>query len=304
MVNTAQRRCLKLVGALALAVALTGTGPDHVALAIPGDRIAEVTTIEGIGPTWARGISVSVGFDGQYLYYTEYGGSTLHRVDVPPAGAPTPATGQVDVPITGAPSGIMSIAYDAGRNVFWAVTSDMLSIYTITKDGAATLRFTVDPAVDRPGYTATIEEVKLAYDRSDDTIWYAPDATSRVYHYGTAPDALGTAQLVTATPFVDVNVAPNDVAAQCGYNQTSGVAVGGSHLFFGVAGCPYFFEYTKTGVKVAWYSISEPSPGDFECDDVSYAVDVVWMKSTWEGRIQAYEVPAGSCVFGGGPAGP
>ena len=68
MVNTAQRRCLKLVGALALAVALTGTGPDHVALAIPGDRIAEVTTIEGTGPTWARGISVSVGFDGQYLY--------------------------------------------------------------------------------------------------------------------------------------------------------------------------------------------------------------------------------------------
>jgi hypothetical protein len=292
----------KLVVVLGLVVAL-GAGQD-VALAVPGDHIAEVITIEGTGPTWARGISVSVGFDGRYLYYAEYGGSILHRVDVPPAGQPTAATGQVDIPIIGAPSGIMSIAYDAGRDVFWAVGSDMLSIYTMTKAGAATLRFTVDPLSDRPGYTATAEEVKIAYDRFDDTIWYNPDATSRIYHYRAAPDAFGTAQLVTATPFIDVNVAPNNVSAQCGYNQSSGVAVGGSHLFISVAGCPYFFEYTKTGVKVAWYPMSDPSPGDFECDDVSYAVDVVWMKSTWEGRIQAFEVPAGSCILGGGPPAP
>jgi len=294
------KRSLQTAGVLALAVVLIGTSQSQVAVAIPGDRIAEVLTSEGFGPTWARGISVSVGFDGHHLYYAEYGGSILHRVDVPPAGAPTQATGQVDVPITGAASGIMSIAYDAGRDVFWAVGSDMLSIYTITKSGAATLRFTVDPSVDRPGYTVTFEEVKLAYDRSDDTIWYDPDATNRIFHYSTTPDALGTAQLVAATPFIDAT----EVAAQCGYNQTSGVAVGGSHLFISVAGCPYFFEYTKTGVKVAWYPMSDPSPGDFECDNVSYAVDVIWMKSTWEGRIQAYEVPEGSCVLGGGPAAP
>jgi hypothetical protein len=293
----------KLVVVAALVVALIGTAAQ-VALAVPGDRIAEVITVEGTGATWARGISVSVGFDGQHLYYTEYGGSILHRVDVPPAGGPVAATGQVDVPITGVPSGIMSIAYDAGRGVFWAVGSDMLSIYTITKGGAATLRFSVDPTVDRPGYTATIEEVKLAYDRSDDTIWYNPDATSRIYHYRTAADALGTAQLVTATPFIDVNVAPNDVGAQCGFNQSSGVAVGGANLIISVAGCPYFFEFTKAGVKVAWHPMTNLASGDLECDDVSYAVDVVWLKDTWEGRIQAYELPTGACAYGGGPAAP
>src|SRR5688572_5903042 len=96
------RSSLKIVAVLALVVALTSTGRDHVAVAIPGDLVAEVTTSEGTGPTWARGISVSVGFDGQHLYYTEAAGSVLHRIDVPPAGGPTAATGQVDVPIVGA----------------------------------------------------------------------------------------------------------------------------------------------------------------------------------------------------------
>src|SRR5438046_5487273 len=119
-VKSSQAGWLKLLGVLVLAVALIGTGRYAVALAKPGDLIAEVTTIEGFGPTWPRGISVSVGFDGQYLYYTEYGGSILHRINVPPAGAATPATGQVDVPITGAPSGLRTIAYAARRHLFWA----------------------------------------------------------------------------------------------------------------------------------------------------------------------------------------
>lgn len=294
---------LRSLAVLAIVAALTTTAVQ-LGLAAPGDRVAEVTTIEGTGPTWARGISVSIGFDGQHLYYTEYGGQVLHRIDVPPAGGPTPATGQVDVVITGVPSGVMNIAYDAGRDLFWATGSDGLSVYTITKTGAATLQFTIDPLTDRPGYSEAVEEVKIAYDRADDTLWINPDASARMYHYHTTPDALGTAQLVTATPFIDVGVAPNDVGAQCGYSQSSGVAVGGSNLFLSVAGCPYFFEYTKTGVKVAWHPMSNPSPGDFECDDLSYAVDVIWVKDTWEGRIQAYEVPAGACAYGGGPAAP
>lgn len=301
--NIPTRRALRLLAVLLVVVAQL-SAVAQLGLAAPGDRVAEVITVEGTGPTWARGISVSVGFDGQHLYYTEYGGSILHRIDVPPAGGPTAATGQVDVPIAGVPTGVMNIAYDAGRDLFWATTSDGLSVYTITKTGAATLRFTIDPLTDRPGYRAAVEEVKIAYDRTDDTLWLNPDATARMYHYQTAPDALGTAQLVTATPFIDVDVAPNDVGAQCGYSQSSGVAVGGSSLFLSVAGCPYFFEYTKAGVKVAWYPMSNLAPGDFECDDVSYGVDVVWLKDTWEGRIQAYELPAGACAYGGGPAAP
>lgn len=275
-------------------------------LASRGDLIAEVITPEDDGFTWARGISPNVAFDGRYLYYTEYAGSTLHRIDVPPPGGPTNATGQVNVPIMGTQSGIMTLAYDRRRDGFWAVGGDGMSVYFLTKAGNATLAFRIDAVNDRPGFQTGpfATETKIAYDGTDDTIWYSPDATTRVYHYRVTPDALGTAELVTGTPYVDVGAAPNDVAAQCGYNQSSGVAIGGANLFITVAGCPYYFEYTKTGVKVAAHPYNFPmmsSSQDAECDNVSYGVAVFWIKEGYEGRIVAVEQPsAGACVFGGG----
>jgi len=295
------KRTPPIAGALAVLALIAfslAAGRAQVATAAPGDLIAEVTTPEGTGLLWARGISPSVAFDGHYLYYAEYSGSVLHRIDVPPAGASTPATGQVDATITGAPSGIMSIAYDSGRDLFWAVGGDGLSIYTLGKSGAATLQFRVDPASDRPGYQPQMypAEIKIAYDRTDDTIWYSPDAFARIYHYQTSPDALGTASLVAATPYVDVNM-----TAECGYSQSSGVAVGGSNLLVSISGCPLYFAFTKTGTKVGSYPMQLASAGDLECDNVSYGVSVVWVKDEWGGRIQAYEQPsAGACVFGGG----
>ena len=292
------RRALSLAPALTLIAAFATFGPAQRAAAAPGDLIAEVTTPEGSSLLWTRAISPSVGFDGHYLYYVEYAGSVLHRVDVPPAGASTAATGIYDVPIFGAPSGIMSIAYDRGRDVFWAVGGDGVSIYTLTKGGAATLVFRVDALNDRPGFQVSTypAEVKLAYDASDDTIWYSPDATTRIYHYLVSPLVTGT-RLVPGTPYVDV-----DMAAECGYSQSSGVAVGGSDLFVSISGCPRYFEFTKTGLKVGSYPMTAvPSAGDLECDDVSYAVSVVWVKDQWSGRIQAYEQPASNaCGIGGG----
>jgi hypothetical protein len=271
------------------------------ALAAQGDLIAEVITPEDES-LWLRGISPSVAFDGNHLYYTEYAGVILHRIDVPPPGGPHQATGQVDVPIRGAAAGIMTLSYDASRDAFWAVGGDGLSIYLLTKAGTATLAYWIDPVNDRPGFQTGpfVIETKIAYDGTDDTIWYSPDATSRIYHYHTSADFLGTARLVAATPYIDVNAVPNDIAAQCGYNQSSGVAVGGAHLFITVAGCPYYFEYTKTGGKVAAYPYNFAPPDssqDIECDNVSYGVAVLWMKEGYDGRIKAVEQP---CVFGGG----
>jgi hypothetical protein len=276
------------------------------AMAAQGDLIAEVITPEGQGFTWARGISPSVAFDGQYLYYAEYAGAILHRIDVPPPGGPHLATGHVGIPIIGTSSGIMTLSYDASRDRFWAVGGDGVSIYLLSKTGAATLVFTVDWMNDRPGFQTGpfATETKIAYDGSDDTIWYSPDATSRIYHYHTSADALGTAALVAATPYIDVDAAPNDIAAQCGYNQSSGVATGGANLFISVAGCPYYFEYTKTGVKVAAHAYNfsgMQSSQDLECDNVSYGVAVLWIKEGYEGRIRAVELPSnGACGYGGG----
>jgi hypothetical protein len=305
-VRTRSRRLSAAFATAALVAQLAIAGAQPAAGAT-GDLIADVVIPE----RYPASVAPSVAFDGSNLFYADYGGSVLHRIDVPPAGGTTNATGQVNTPIVGASSGIMTLSYDAGRDAFWAVGGNGLSIYLLTKDGTATLRFNVDPVNDRPqfqsGQAAT--EVKLAYDGTDDTIWYSPDATRRIYHYQTTADALGTAALVTATPFVDVGLAPNDMTPQCGYNQSSGVAVGGAHLFISVAGCPYYFEYSKTGEKVAWYAYNLPAgfnTKDVECDDRSYAVPVFWIRDGFSGHIRAFEQPAAdSCAFGGGgPSAP
>jgi hypothetical protein len=298
----------RVLSTIAFVVSVLMVGGARPAAAASGDPIADVTVPEPV----SQFTSPSVAFDGRYLYYVDYGGSTLYRIDVPPAGSSGIGTGRVATAITGGPaSGIMTLSYDAGRNAFWAVSGDGLSIYLLRNTGAATLAYTIAPD-DRPGFTGTqpfANEIKIAYDGTDDTIWYSPDAMSRVYHYHTKADAGGTADLVAATPFVDVDVVPNDMSAECGYTQVSGVAVGGTHLFITVAGCRFYFEYTKTGTKVASYRYNFAgdfaTPEDAECDNISYGVPVLWVREGYDGHIRAFELPsANACVYGGGASPP
>src|SRR5205807_1151274 len=142
---------------------------------------------------------------------------------------------------------VMTLAYDAGRDAFWAIGGDGRSMYLLQKSGLASLVFTVSDA-DRPGFQpvgAYPNEIKVAYDATDDTLWYSSDAGTRIYHYHTYADAQGTAVLVTETPYIDVNIEPNDMSTECGYSQSSGVAVGGADLFVTISGCSILFEFTN-----------------------------------------------------------
>jgi hypothetical protein len=292
----------RTIGVLVIATALVALAMGaRPAAAAPGDFVADVVVSE----SYPQNIAPSVAFDGIYLYHTGYAGSVLHRINVPAAGGTQPASGQVDTTIIGAPSGIMSLAYDAGRDAFWAVGGDGLSIYLLSKTGLATLKFHVDPVNDRPAFqpNSTSAEVKIAYDGTDDTLWYSPDAARWIYHYQTTADVLGTAALVAATPYVDVGQPPQDMNPECGYSQSSGVGVGGAHLFVTVAGCPYLFEYTKTGQKIASYpwSFWQFHPQQIACDDRTYAAPVFWVRDGWDGHIRAFEQPNGTaCGLGGG----
>ena len=304
--RTAPRR-LAAVAVTALMLGhftLLGSQP---AVAAPGGLVADVI----INEEYPEDISPSVGFDGHYLYHTGYGGSTLHRINVPAAGATQQASGQVDTPIQGASSGIMTLSYDAGRDTFWAVGGDGLSIYRLSKTGIATLAFRVDPNTDRPGFQPVGDypnEIKIAYDAADDTIWYSSDAGVRIYHYQTTADTDGSAVIVGSTPYIDVDAPPNDMATECGYSQSSGVTVGGAHLFVTVSGCSVLFEYTKTGTKVASMTLTPYNASDtedLECDSLSYSVPVFWVRDGYDGHIRAFQQPASnSCLYGGGAAAP
>jgi len=94
----------------------------------PGALVSDITVPEAQPGT----IGPSVGFDGQFLYYTSWftdGGAILHRINVPPAGTIGTATGHSDIPILGA--SVMNISYDASRDMFWAVGGDGVSIFLL-----------------------------------------------------------------------------------------------------------------------------------------------------------------------------
>jgi hypothetical protein len=299
----------RVLAALTLAIATLVPGAIPAGAAA-GNLVADVITPEGAVP------EIGVTFDGQYLYYTERNGTVLHRINVPPACASpcmtTVATGHVDIPITAPLNplgsvGINAMSYDSRRGVFWAAGGDGLSIYQLTKTGIATLAFQIDPVLGRPGACHTTLCFSmlvdgLAYDAADDTLWYKSDASNRTYHYLSHGDLLGHA-ILAPTPYIDTDVAPNDLAAQCGFNYPSWVVVGGTDLFYGADKCQYYFEYTKTGTKVGWavYNTRGTPDGDAECDNLSYTVPVFWARDAFDGHIRAFEQPAlRACVYGGG----
>src|SRR5438067_3377105 len=96
--------CTRLIAVLPLVIVqLTSAQP---AAAAAGDIIADVDATTA-GATFG----VSVAFDGQYLYFTNFNETVMHRIDVPPPGVSV-ATGQMTFPIIGAPSGINSFSWD------------------------------------------------------------------------------------------------------------------------------------------------------------------------------------------------
>lgn len=311
--------CTRFIAVIALVALQLTYGRAQPAAAAAGDIIADVDAT----PTATFGVSVA--FDGQYLYYTNFNDIVMHRIDVPPPGTSV-ATGQMAFSIVGAPTGINSFSWDATRQMFWGVGGDGLSIYLLTKPttlmptSVATLQFTIDPVNDLPGNcdnaSAFGTSICLAlvdglnYDGTDDTIWYSPDASQRVYHYETFADGFGTAVLAAPAPgYMDVNDPPNDMAPQCGtfypggppFNYSSGVAVGGSDLFLGADGCAFYFRYSKTGTKLGFFPYTFERAEDMECDNISYSVSVIWARDAYDGHLRAFEQPqANACIFGGG----
>ncbi len=291
-----------LPAAVVAVLPLILVGAQPVAAA-PGDVIADIIVPEVyVDPSY--GIAKAVAYDGHNLYYAEYGGSTLHRIDMPPPGGPNQVTGHTDIQIIGALGGIMTIAYDSGRDKFWAVSSDGTVIYLIDKMGLALRQFAIDQST-LPGTCKEAKceaEVKIAYDRTDDTIWYSPDTSRRVYHFQTTGDLLDNAVAVAANPYFDVDVPPNDMNAYCPLGSwASGIATGGSSIFIELTACNYYFEYSKTGTRLGAIPRAFETSGGLTCDNQTYPVSVIWMRQGWTGHIYAIEQPrANACVYGGG----
>lgn len=238
---------------------------------------------------------VGVGFDGINLYWLDFGGGTLHKITT--SGALV-----ADIPIVGCTA--TAISWDATRGIFWGASGTEIS--KITTAGVCTPWFNVAgflPGDCSNGFGCLSLIDGINYDPFDDSIWYSPDASQRIYHYNIPPAPIVGA-LPHTLPFFDVNVAPNDMVPQCGFNYSSGIATGvGNIMYAGADGCATVFKYDKTtGTKIGFFSIPAQRHEDQECDNITFAslgTDAMWDKDAFDNEIRAFAVPRGTCIAQG-----
>jgi len=234
----------------------------------------------------ASGIGVGITFDGTNLWYSCYASSTdLYKAN--------PTTGQV-ITSYRVLGGLGALAFDSSRGKIWAAagcgprqTGDEVYLIDLAT-GTARLQFHV------PHYTGSCLIDGLGYDGSNDTLYHSYDGAKTIRHLS-----------ITGVPQADDNFPWN--SRNC-YN--SGVAIGGSLLYEGSDGCSHVWVVDKV-TKAAAFDFSTQVAGDpnfrdegLTCDNITFAgsgKEVIWSKEAYSPmRAHAFEIPAGSCKFGGG----
>lgn len=259
----------KLVAILAVAFsALAWTG---VASAANGDQLRQITANTNgtaCGDN-AGGFKVGVGiaFDGTNLLVSCYNDSTVTAV--------SPVDGsQVAIhPIFGA-SSLGALAWDNGRGLLWAC-SGFNQIGTID---LITNAFT-------PVFSGGCFD-GLAYDGSDDTIWASDDAASTTEHY-----------TITGTL-----LSSHSWGGGLGSYGNSGIAVGGPLLYLANDGGSSIYTSPKDFSSApAFFATFPRRLEDMECDNINFpGVGAMWSKDAYDNVLNAWEIPNGSCIFGGG----
>ena len=87
----------------------------------------------------------------------------------------------------------------------------------------------------------------------------------------------------------------------------SGLAVGGDTLYLGNDGGGEIWQSNKTLTTPTIFIGTDKTGGrrveDLECDNVTFAGQskaVMWSQDAYDNILNAYEIPNGSCAFGGG----
>jgi hypothetical protein len=223
--------------------------------AASGDPVSVVTV-----PVTSN-VGVSIAFDGNHLYYTNFGSNNLFEITTNGALVKT-----MDMGVN-----LGALSWDAGRKRLWAGTLDSSGyIYLVDPiSGTKQLMFDVGSGFHDG----------LAYDASDDTLWFSNDASTQVQHY----TASG---LLLETFFV-------------GFTN-SGIAVGGDALYMGSAGEGNIYRVDKATKQVLEiFATPGGRDEDLECDNFTFAPkEVMWSKDAYNNQITAFEVTPGTCQFG------
>ena len=255
----------KLVTTFAVALcALAWTG---LASAANGAQLRQITG--DTHGTACPSIGTGLAFDGTNLLLSCWYDSKIVAV--------SPVDGhQVAVNNISGASGFGAIAWDSGRGVLWACQNAGSFVGTIDM---TTNTFT--PLFNTSGCTDG-----LAYDGSDDTIWSSADAAPTTEHYSI------TGTLLSSHPW----------GGGLGGYGNSGIAVGGPLLYLANNGGSQIYTSPKDFSSAPTLFASFPARlEDMECDNISFpGKGAMWSKDAYDNVLNAWEIPDGSCIFGGG----
>ncbi|MBU0953235.1 MAG: hypothetical protein KKA90_02320 [Nanoarchaeota archaeon] len=281
-----------------------------VALLIPALAVVAIaasgTLLDTVGLP-GNVISVAGTFDGTYYMTVPYLGIDQIDIYLPPApdavpGPPAdPATVIASKNIVDAADGVTpvqvsALAWDPLREELWGAYQDKVWLIdlgdpTVSDTVEATFQFSPSvqaPGEVGPGLFSDLPGVPmvdgLAYDVSDDSIWYSPDIHDNVYHFASDGTYLGK-----VTPKNAAGVADGDV---------SGVTIGSNNtLYIGRDGNSEIRRIDKTtGAFISTFATTSDRVEDLTCDPVTYAPkEAILAKDAYYQLYEAFEVEPGTC---------
>lgn len=265
-----------------IAIAMTLGGVVSQAQAVPGDNLRTIiadrtgTACASFDPDGNHGgVGVGIAFDGTNLLISCSDDNTITVV--------RPSDGsQVQIHNVSGTTQLGALAWDSGRGLLWACSGF-----------GDRLVGTIDLTTDQ--FTSVFESQGcfdgLAYDASDDTLWSGEDVAESVEHYTTAGTLLSS----------------NTVTGMIGSCGKSGIAVGGAKLYVANNGCSEIYEIAKDFSSSVLFAQFPARLEDLECDNVTFATDgkaAIWSTDAYDNILNAWEIPTGACLFGGGNRAP
>jgi len=284
------------IGVLATIFVLMASVPT--AYAAVGDVVV-THNVDAIIPASTHFCSIGLATDGTDLMLNGCSDPLIYCVD-PVTGA---SCGSFDPGVPELPN---AMAYDAARNGLWIGTQGPsaggMPVYFYDFGlGTSSLEFTIPLGAVNPVCPVFPLGVffidGLAYNKADpgtgvDTIYFSDDVSDCV----TLFDVTGTIIGGFIPSTIDAALVPQ-----------SGLAVGGSNLYLGNDGGGMVFRASLPGLaSLGVFSAIDNRVEDKECDPDSFAVEVMWVRSTPQldptaNLITAYEIESATCGEGGEP---
>lgn len=261
--------------ATTILLALSGTAP-----AATGDNLRTITANQD-GTACADAnrtgdangaIGTGIAFDGVNLLLSCWSDNTI--VEVSPLDG-----SQVTIHQISGVSGLGALAWDNTDQQLWAC-----------KDPPGAVVGTIDLVTNTftTKFTSAGCTDGLAYDANDDTIWSSEDAAPSIQHY----QLDGT--LISSTSLV----------GEIGNSMNSGIAVGGALLYLANNGGQQIYEVAKDFSTFSLFASFPRRLEDLECDNITFLPDgkaAIWSNDAYDNILNAWEIPFGVCLFGGGP---